>query len=71
MPESDTPVVSEQETESTTTTGEETEAAGACPAVHGERRQPHPTNGTANAIWWPNRLNLRSSRRTRRWRTAG
>ena len=59
MPESDTPVVSDQETESTTTTGEETEAAGACPVVHGERQQPHPTNGSANEVWWPNRLNVK------------
>jgi catalase-peroxidase len=59
MTESDTPIVSEQETESTNTTGEETQAAGACPVVHGERRQPHPTSGSANETWWPNRLNLK------------
>jgi catalase-peroxidase len=57
--DSDTPIVSEVETESTNTTGESTEAAGACPVLHGERRQPHPTSGSANEVWWPNRLNLK------------
>jgi len=32
------------------------EAAG-CPVVHGA--QPHPTAGSANRVWWPNRLNLK------------
>ena len=57
MTESDTPVVTPEETESTTVTGEETPAAGACPVV-GDR-QPHPTSGSANENWWPNRLNLK------------
>ena len=34
MTDSDTPVSSEDETESTTTTGEETRPAGGCPVVH-------------------------------------
>ncbi len=59
MTDSDTPVVSETETDSTTTTGEETQAAGVCPVIHGEGQQPHPTNGSANENWWPNRLNLK------------
>jgi len=58
-PVSDHPVVSEVETESTNTTGEGTEAAGACPVLHGEQQQPHPTAGRANEKWWPNRLNLK------------
>ena len=57
MTESDTPVVTPDETESTTVTGEETPAAGACPVV--ADRQPHPTSGSANETWWPNRLNLK------------
>ena len=56
---SDHPIVSEVETESTNTTGQGTEAAGVCPVVHGDQQQPHPTNGTANENWWPNRLNLK------------
>ena len=56
---SDHPVVSEVETESTNTTGQGTEAAGTCPVIHGEQQQPHPTSGTANEKWWPNRLNLK------------
>jgi catalase-peroxidase len=56
---SDHPVVSDVETESTNTTGQGTEAAGACPVIHGEQQQPHPTSGTANEKWWPNRLNLK------------
>ncbi|MBJ7473284.1 MAG: catalase-peroxidase, partial [Solirubrobacteraceae bacterium] len=35
---------------------EATERAG-CPVVH--ERTPHPTQGSANAAWWPNRLNLK------------
>jgi catalase-peroxidase len=58
-PVSDHPVVSDVETESTNTTGEGTEAAGACPVLHGEQQQPHPTAGFANEKWWPNRLNLK------------
>ena len=58
-PVSDHPVVSEVETESTNTTGEGTEAAGACPVLDGEQQQPHPTAGRANEKWWPNRLNLK------------
>src|SRR3954451_14318324 len=58
-PLSDHPVESERETESTNTTGHGTEAAGVCPVIHGENRQPHPTAGTANENWWPNRLNLK------------
>ena len=57
MTESDTPVVTPDETESTTVTGEETPAAGACPVA--ADRQPHPTSGSANETWWPNRLNLK------------
>ena len=57
MTETDTPVVTPEETESTTVTGEETPAAGACPVANG--RQPHPTSGRANDTWWPNRLNLK------------
>ena len=45
MTESDTRVVTPEETESTTVTGEETPAVGACPVV-GDR-QPHRTSGTA------------------------
>jgi len=33
-----------------------TEEAATCPVVHA---QPHPTNGSANNVWWPNQLNLR------------
>ena len=29
---------------------------GACPVIHA---QPHPTNGSANQVWWPNKLNLK------------
>ena len=58
MTDSDTPVVTAEETESTTVTGEETPAAGACPVIHGEQ-QPHPTTGSANEKWWPNKLNLK------------
>ena len=58
MTDSDTPVVTAEETESTTVTGEETPAAGACPVIHGEQ-QPHPTSGSANEKWWPNKLNLK------------
>ena len=58
-PVSDHPVVSDVETESTNTTGEGTEAAGACPVLHGEQQQPHPTAGFANEKWWPNKLNLK------------
>ncbi len=31
-------------------------AADGCPVIHD---QPHPTGGSQNAVWWPNRLNLR------------
>ena len=31
---------------------------GACPVIHADR-QPHPTTGSANSVWWPNQLNLR------------
>ena len=31
--------------------------AGGCPVGHG--RRTHPTQGHANAEWWPNRLNLK------------
>ena len=51
------PPLAEEETESTTVTGEETEAAGACPVMHDAL--PHPTQGEANHDWWPNRLNLK------------
>jgi catalase-peroxidase len=57
MTQSDTPIVTPEETDSTTTTGEESEAAGACPVLH--QQQPHPTSGSANEVWWPNRLNLK------------
>ncbi|GAA3633323.1 catalase/peroxidase HPI [Microlunatus ginsengisoli] len=52
-----TPLIEQDETESTTVTGEETPAAGGCPVLHDQ--QPHPTNGSANETWWPNRLNLK------------
>ncbi|WP_110205270.1 catalase/peroxidase HPI [Nocardioides daejeonensis] len=32
------------------------ETAGKCPVMHGSS---HPTQGSTNAQWWPNRLNLR------------
>ena len=48
------PVVSETN-ESTTTTGEERRQLPG----HPRRGQPHPTNGSANENWWPNRLNLK------------
>jgi len=32
------------------------EETATCPVVHA---QPHPTNGSANNVWWPNQLNLR------------
>src|SRR6478752_6201042 len=57
MTDSGTPLVQTDETESTTVTGEETPAAGSCPVVHDQ--QPHPTNGSANELWWPNRLHLK------------
>ncbi len=57
MTESSTQQVGQDETESTTVTGEETPAAGGCPVAHD--RQPHPTSGSANEVWWPNRLNLK------------
>ena len=57
MTESSTQPVGQDETESTTVTGEETPAAGGCPVAHD--RQPHPTSGSANEVWWPNRLNLK------------
>ncbi|OUZ09433.1 catalase/peroxidase HPI [Aeromicrobium sp. PE09-221] len=51
------PPLTDEETESTTVTGEETEAAGACPVMHDAL--PHPTQGEANHDWWPNRLNIK------------
>ncbi|WP_370617098.1 catalase/peroxidase HPI [Mumia sp. Pv 4-285] len=36
---------------------EEERAAGGCPVAH-DGRMPHPTQGDANRVWWPNRLNL-------------
>jgi len=42
--------------ESTLVTEEPESAAGACPVIHA---QPHPTQGSQNAVWWPNRLNLK------------
>ncbi|WP_216207270.1 catalase/peroxidase HPI [Amycolatopsis aidingensis] len=36
----------------------ETNEAGGCPVVHGDRL-PHPTQGVGNTYWWPNRLNLK------------
>ena len=57
MTESSTQQVGQDETESTTVTGEETPAAGGCPVAHD--RQPHPTSGSANEVWWPDRLNLK------------
>ena len=39
------------------TTDEEVPAPGAsCPVIHDQL--PRPTQGDANSIWWPNRLNL-------------
>lgn len=32
------------------------EQAEACPVIH---KQPHPTTGSANRVWWPNQLNLK------------
>jgi catalase-peroxidase len=53
----DTPIVTDEETESTTVTGEETAAAGAsCPVMHEDL--PRPTAGDANHTWWPNKLNI-------------
>jgi catalase-peroxidase len=52
-----TPPVDQDETKSTTVTGEETSAAGSCPVLPDQ--QPHPTTGSANEKWWPNRLNLK------------
>ncbi|MCL2544094.1 MAG: catalase-peroxidase, partial [Nocardioidaceae bacterium] len=34
-----------------------TDTAG-CPVPHGAA-QPHPTAGSQNRTWWPNRLNLK------------
>ncbi len=36
---------------------EEPVAADACPVVGAT--QPHPTSGSSNSVWWPNRLNLK------------
>ncbi len=57
MTDSETPVVTDEETESTTTTGEESPAAGAsCPVLHEDL--PRPTAGDPNHTWWPNKLNI-------------
>ncbi len=40
---------------------ERNEGAGQCPVSHG--RRPHPTEGSANQAWWPNRLNLKILRK--------
>ena len=32
------------------------EQAESCPVIH---KQPHPTTGSANRVWWPNQLNLK------------
>lgn len=32
------------------------EEAATCPVI---QRQPHPTSGSANDVWWPNQLNLK------------
>jgi len=56
MPETETPIVTDEETESTTVTGEETTAAGACPFVPEDL--PRPVAGDPDQVWWPNRLNL-------------
>ncbi len=37
--------------------GTSTEEAGSCPVIR--EHAPHPTQGDANEMWWPNRLNLR------------
>ncbi|OPG05796.1 catalase/peroxidase HPI [Microbispora sp. GKU 823] len=34
-----------------------TEGEGGCPVAH--KRAPHPTQGSANHQWWPERLNLK------------
>ncbi|MBO9534095.1 MAG: catalase/peroxidase HPI [Solirubrobacteraceae bacterium] len=34
------------------------EQSGGCPVAHGNRI-PHPTQGSGNATWWPERLNLK------------
>ena len=42
-----------------------TDPAAECPVPHGEMSKapqgdlPHPTQGDANHVWWPNRLNLK------------
>ncbi|KHK98907.1 hydroperoxidase [Microbacterium mangrovi] len=50
-----------------TDNAESTLDAGQCPVVHGGSApdeavtvagQPHPTSGSANQVWWPNRLNV-------------
>ena len=33
------------------------ESGGGCPVAHGSN--PHPTHGSINGVWWPNRLNLK------------
>ena len=33
------------------------DGAGACPVTGG--RLPHPTRGSGNLTWWPDRLNLK------------
>jgi catalase-peroxidase len=38
------------------------ESEGACPVVHG-RTLNHPTEGSGNRDWWPNRLNLKILRK--------
>jgi catalase-peroxidase len=40
-----------------TSTEEAGQEAGGCPVVYS--RAPHPTQGDANLMWWPDRLNLR------------
>ncbi|MEN2738027.1 catalase/peroxidase HPI [Microbacterium sp. X-17] len=56
MTESETPIVTDEETESTTVTGEETTAAGACPFLAEDL--PRPVAGDPDQVWWPNRLNI-------------
>ena len=46
-----------------TENAESTLDAGQCPVMHGDTvatatGHPHPTSGSANQLWWPNRLNL-------------
>jgi catalase-peroxidase len=47
----------EQHTDPLVSEGPEGDAASGCPVAHGTRT--HPTQGSANSEWWPNKLNLK------------